>query len=67
MDNKTLHSIISEIINSVYLKVKEKLVDIKGVNGRMTQYNGNKEKVQNYKQPSITLYTENNIENRETH
>jgi hypothetical protein len=42
MANKTLHSIISEIINSVYLKVKEKLVDIKGVNGRRTQYNGNK-------------------------
>jgi hypothetical protein len=46
MANKTLHSIISEIINSAYLKVKEKLVDIKGVNGRRTQYNGNKEKVQ---------------------
>jgi hypothetical protein len=44
MANKTLHSIISEIINSVYLKVKEKLEDIKGVNGRRTQYNGNKEK-----------------------
>jgi hypothetical protein len=43
MVNKTLHSIISEII---YLKVKEKLVDIKRVNGR-TQYNGKKEKVQN--------------------
>jgi hypothetical protein len=50
MANKTLHSIISEIINNVYLKVKEKLVDIKGVNGRRTQYNGNKEKVQNDKQ-----------------
>ena len=46
MANKTLHSIISEIINSIYLKVKEKLVDIKRVNGR-TQYNGKKEKVQN--------------------
>ena len=66
MANKALHSIISEIINSVYLKVKEKLVDIKGVNGR-TQYNGNKEKVQNDKQRSITLYTENNIEHHETH
>jgi len=43
MANKALHSIISEII---YLKVKEKLVDIKRVNGR-TQYNGKKEKVQN--------------------
>jgi len=50
MANKTLHSIISEIINSVYLKVKEKLEDIKGVNGRRTQYNGNKEKVQNDKE-----------------
>ena len=67
MANKTLHSIISEIINSVYLKVKEKLEDIKGVNGRRTQYNGNKEKVQNDKQRSITLYTENNIEHHETH
>ena len=66
MANKTLHSIISEIINSVYLKVKEKLVDIKGVNGR-TQYNGNKEKVQNDKQQSIKLYIENNIEHNETH
>ena len=66
MANKTLHSIISEIINSVYLKVKEKLEDIKGVNGR-TQFNGNKEKVQNDKQRSITLYTENNIEHHETH
>ena len=67
MANKTLHSIISEIINSVYLKVKEKLEDIKVVNGRRTQYNGNKEKVQNDKQWSITLYTENNIEHHETH
>ena len=67
MANKTLHSIISEIINSVYLKVKEKLEDIKGVNGRRTQYNGNKEKVQNDKERSITLYTENNIEHHETH
>jgi hypothetical protein len=50
MANKTLHSIISEIINSVYLKVKEKPEDIKVVNGRRTQYNGNKEKVQNDKQ-----------------
>jgi hypothetical protein len=50
MANKILHSIISEIINSVYLKVKEKLEDIKVVNGRRTQYNGNKEKVQNDKQ-----------------
>jgi hypothetical protein len=33
----------------IYLKVKEKLVDIKGVNGRRTQYNGNKGKVQNDK------------------
>ena len=66
MANNTLHSIISEIINSVYLKVKEKLVDIKGVNGR-TQYNGNKEKVQNDKQRSIKLYIENNIEHHETH
>jgi hypothetical protein len=40
MANKTLHSIIFETINSVYLKVKEKLEDIKGVNGRRTQYNG---------------------------
>jgi hypothetical protein len=55
MANKTPHSIISEIINSVYLKVKEKLVDIKGVNGR-TQYNGNKEKVQNDKQRYIYIY-----------
>jgi hypothetical protein len=54
MANKTLHSIISEIINSVYLKVKEKLVDIKGVNGR-TQYNGNTEKVQNDKQRSWSV------------
>ena len=53
MANKTVNSIISEIINRVYLKVKEKLVDIKGVNGRRTQYNGNKEKVQNDKQRSI--------------
>jgi hypothetical protein len=45
MANKTLHSIIFETINSVYLKVKEKLEDIKGVNGRRTQYNGNKEQV----------------------
>ena len=67
MANKTLHSIISEIINSVYLKVKEKPEDIKVVNGRRTQYNGNKEKVQNDKQRSITLYTENNIEHHETH
>jgi hypothetical protein len=67
MANKTLHSIISEIINSAYLKVKEKLVDIKGVNGRRTQYNGNKEKVQNDKQRSIKLYIENNIEHHETH
>jgi hypothetical protein len=37
MATKTLHSITPEIINSVYLKVKETLVDIKGVNGR-TQY-----------------------------
>ena len=66
MANKTLHSIISEIINSDYLKVKEKLEDNKGVNGR-TQYNGNIEKVQNDKQRSITLYTENNIEHHETH
>ena len=66
MANKTLHSIISEIINSVYLKVKEKLVDIKGVNGR-TQYNGKKEKVQNDKQRFIKLYIENNIEHHETH
>jgi hypothetical protein len=44
MANKALHSIISEIINSIYLKVKEKLVDIKGVNGRRTQYNGIKKK-----------------------
>jgi hypothetical protein len=65
--NKTLHSIISEIINSVYLKVNEQLVDIKGVNGRRTQYNGNKEKVQNDKQRSIKLYIENNIEHHETH
>jgi hypothetical protein len=50
MANEALHSIISEIINSVYLKVKEKLEDIKVVNGRRTQYNGNKEKVQNDKQ-----------------
>ena len=67
MANKALHSIISEIINSVYLKVKEKLEDIKGVNGRRTQYNGNKEKVQNDKQRSIKLYIENNIEHHETH
>jgi hypothetical protein len=67
MANKTLHSNISEIINSAYLKVKEKLVDIKGVNGRRTQYNGNKEKVQNDKQRSIKLYIENNIEHHETH
>jgi hypothetical protein len=67
MANKTLHSIISEIINSVYRKVKEELVDIKGVNGRRTQYNGNKEKVQNDKQRSIKLYIENNIEHHETH
>ena len=67
MANKTLHSIISEIINSVYLKVKEKPEDIKVVNGRRTQYNGNKEKVQNDKQWSITLYTENNIEHHEIH
>jgi hypothetical protein len=50
----TLHSIFSENINSAYLKVKEKLIDIKGVNGRRTQYNGNKEQVQNDKQRSIT-------------
>ena len=50
MANEALYSIITEIINSVYLKVKEKLEDIKGVNGRRTQYNGNKEKVQNDKQ-----------------
>jgi hypothetical protein len=43
MANEALHSIISEIINSVYLKVKEKLEDIKGVNGRRTHYNGNKD------------------------
>jgi hypothetical protein len=67
MANEALHSIISEIINSVYLKVKEKLVDIKGVNERRTQYNGNKEKVQNDKQRSIKLYIENNIEHHETH
>ena len=67
MANKTLHSIISENINSAYLKVKEKLVDIKGVNGRKTQYNGNKEKVQNDKQRSIKLYIGNNIEHHETH
>ena len=67
MANKTLLSIISEIINSVYLRVKEKLVDIKGVNGRRTQYNGHKEKVQNDKQRSIKLYIENNIEHHETH
>ena len=68
MANKTLHSIISETINSVYLKVKEKLEDIKGVIGKRTQYNGNKEQVQNDKQRSITLYyTKNNIEHHETH
>ena len=67
MANEALHSIISEIINSVYLKVKEKLVDIKWVNGRRTQYNGNKEKVQNDKQRSIKLYIENNMEHHETH
>ena len=67
MANEALHSNISEIINSVYLKVKKKLVDIKGVNGRRTQYNGNKEKVQNDKQRSIKLYIENNIEHHETH
>jgi hypothetical protein len=67
MANEALHSIVSEIINSVYLKVKEKLVDIKGVNERRTQYNGNKEKVQNDKQRSIKLYIENNIEHHETH
>jgi hypothetical protein len=55
MANKALHSIISENINSTYLKVKEKLVDIKGVNGRRTQYNGNKEKVQNDKQRDLSL------------
>ena len=66
MANEALHSIISEIINSIYLKVKEKLVDIKRVNGR-TQYNGNKEKVQNDKQRSIKLYIGNNIEHHETH
>jgi hypothetical protein len=54
-------STINKGFNSVYLKVKEKLEDIKGVNGRRTQYNGNKEKVQNDKQRCITLYTENNI------
>jgi hypothetical protein len=42
-------------------------VDIKGVNGRRTQYNGNKEKVQNDKQRSIKLYIEINIEHHETH
>jgi hypothetical protein len=67
MANEALHSNISEIINSVYLKVKKKLVDIKGVNGRRTQYNGNKEKVQNDKQRSIKLYIGNNIEHHETH
>jgi hypothetical protein len=67
MANKTLLSIISEIINSVYLRVKEKLVDIKGVNGRRTQYNGHKEKVQNDKQRSIKLNIENNIKHHETH
>jgi hypothetical protein len=44
MANEALHSIISEIINSVYLKVKEKLVNIKGGNGRRTQYNGIKKR-----------------------
>ena len=67
MANEALHSNISEIINSVYLKEKEKLEDIKGVNGRRTQYNGNKEKVQNDKQRFIKLYIENNIEHHETH
>ena len=67
MANKTLHSIISEIINRVYLKVNEQLGDIKGVNGRRTQYNGNKKNVQNDKQRSIKLYIENNIEHHEIH
>jgi hypothetical protein len=41
MANKTLHSIISETI--------------KGVIGRRTQYNGNKEQVQNDKQRTVCV------------
>ena len=48
MANKTLHSIISEIINSVYLKVKEKLEE------QTTQWKKNDNKTKRNKRKHYT-------------